>query len=38
MVTLKTSGIHPGIWALGLNTVIAVGGSWVVRNNSCQVA
>lgn len=27
MATLKTSGFHPGIWALGLNGVIAVGGS-----------
>ena len=38
MATLKTSGFHPGIWALGVNVVIAVGGSLVVRNNSCQSA
>ena len=38
MASLKTIGFHPGIWALGLNTVIAVSGSWVVRNSSCQPA
>jgi hypothetical protein len=31
MASLKTSGFHPGIWALGLNTVIAVGGSLVMK-------
>ena len=31
MATLKTSGFHPGIWALGLNVVIAVGGSLLSR-------
>ena len=31
MATLKTSGFHPGIWALGLNGVIAVGGSLVTK-------
>ena len=31
MASLKTSGFHPGIWALGLNTVIAVGGSLLSR-------
>jgi SSS family solute:Na+ symporter/sodium/pantothenate symporter len=31
MATLKTSGFHPGIWALGLNMVIAVGGSLVMK-------
>jgi len=31
MATLKTSGFHPGIWALGLNTLIAVGGSLLLR-------
>jgi SSS family solute:Na+ symporter/sodium/pantothenate symporter len=36
MATLKISGFHPGIWALGLNTVIAVGGSLVTMNKPCQ--
>lgn len=31
MATLKTSGFHPGIWALGLNMVIGVGGSLVMK-------
>lgn len=31
MATLKTSGFHPGIWALGVNMVIAVGGSLVMK-------
>lgn len=31
MAMLKTSGLHPVIWALVLNGVIALGGALVIR-------
>ena len=31
MASLKSSGFHPGIWGLGLNTLVAVVGSLVIR-------